>query len=182
MKKKHEEHGKTRYVTAIKIFFALAVIGIFGFLILAQFILPDEREKFRNECTVFEAEWERVLENGERIPITYPGKVPAEWGEIVTIVTQIPNDIGEGESICFSPVWQDVTIFVGNEQRVRYDTSDSRPFGINSPQRNIFVHLHNADAGKELKLCFSSNSKYAGDMRKAYLGVPFSIWLSFLLV
>jgi len=180
MKKRREKGERVSYVSAIKTYFALAVIGIFGFLILAQFIMPDEREQFQNECQVFEAEWERVLESGERIPITYPGKVPAEWGETVTIVTRIPDDIGEGESICFSPVWQDITIFVGNEQRVQYDTAESRPFGINSPQRNIFVHLHGADAGKELKLCFSSNSKYAGDMRTAYIGDPLSIWLFFL--
>ncbi len=177
MRRKHEQDKNAGYVRAAKIYFAVAVIGIFSFLVLAQFVMPDEREKFQNECRVFEAEWQRVLDNGERIPIAYPGKLPAERGELVTLVTNVPLDISEGEAICFSPVWQNVDIFVGDSLRISYDTKDSRPFGKNSPQRNLFVYLHSSDAGKELKLCFDSDSKYAGDTRTAYIGDPLSIWL-----
>ena len=180
MREIYESREKAWYVTALKVFFIVAVIGIFSFLVLTQFILPDEREKYTSECRVFEAEWQRVMENGERIPIEYPGKLPAERGELVTIVTTLPEVIKEGESLCFSPVWQDITIYVGDSLRVSYDTKESRPFGINSPQRNLFVHLNASDAGKELKFCFSSDSKYAGDTRTAYIGDTLSIWLFFL--
>lgn len=180
MKRKHEQDTHAGYVRVAKIYFAVAVIGIFMFLVLAQFVMPDERDKFQNECRVFEAEWQRVLENGERIAIVYPGKIPAERGERVTIVTTVPMNINEGEAICFSPVWQDVSIYVGDSLRVLYDTKDSRPFGSNSPQRNLFVNLHSSDAGKELKMCFVSDSKYAGDMRTAYIGDPLSIWMYFV--
>ena len=179
MKKEHGP-GENKNLKAVKIYFGIAVAAVFSFLILAQFIMPDEREKFQSECRVFEAEWERVLENGERIPITYPGKLPAERGETVVIATRLPEKILPGESICFSPVWQNISIFVGDELRVQYDTKDSRPFGVNSPQRNLFVHLYESDAGKELVLQFSSNSKYAGDMRTAYIGDTLSIWMFFL--
>ena len=179
MKKRREPDGSGN-MKAVKIYFALAVIGIFSFLILSQFILPDEREKYTSECRVFEAEWQQELENGERVPISYPGKLQAECGELVTIVTTLPAVIKEGESICFCPVWQDIQVYVGDSLRLTYDTKDSRPFGANSPQRNLFVHLNVADAGKELKLCFSSESKYAGDMRTAYIGDTLSIWM-FLL-
>ena len=179
MRKRHEQKD-AGYLKVVKIYFALAVIGIFSFLVFAQFILPDEREKYASECRVFEADWQRVMENGERVPITYPGKLPAEPGELVSIVTKVPENIKEGETICFNPVWQNVMIYVGDSLRVSYDTKDSRPFGTNSPQRNLFVRLSTADAGKELKLCFSSDSKYAGDMRTAYIGDTLSIWM-FLL-
>lgn len=178
--KKHHEQREAGYLNAVKIYFTIAVAGILSFLILAQFILPDEREKYTSECREFKAEWQRVMEDGERIPIAYPGKLPAERGELVTIVTKLPDVIKEGESICFGPVWQDIMIYVGDSLRVSYDTKDSRPFGINSPQRNLFVNLNVADAGKELKLCFSSDSKYAGDTRTAYIGDTLSIWM-FLL-
>lgn len=177
MKKEQRQGEKSGYVTVAKLYFAVAVIGIFTFLVLAQLILPDERGNFKNECRVFEAEWQRILENGELVPIEYPGKLPAERGELVTIVTRVPLDINEGEAICFAPVWQDIKIYIEDELRVEYDTKDSRPFGKNSPQRNLFVYLHSSDAGKELKLCFSSDSKYAGDTRIAYIGDPLSIWM-----
>ena len=152
MMKEHSQGETGSYISVVKVFFAIAVIGIFLFLILAQFVLPDEREKFQSECRVFEAEWKRVLEDGTRIPIDYPGKLPAERGEIVTIVTTVPQEVIEGEAICFCPVWQNIDIYVGDSLRVAYDTKDSRPFGVNSPQRNLFVHLQSSDAGKELKL------------------------------
>ena len=178
--RKRQKQKEAGYISAVKVFFALAVVGIFSFLVLGQFLLPDERETYTSECRVFESEWQRVMEDGERVPISYPGKVPAERGELVTIVTTLPEDITEGESICFCPVWQDIQIYVGDSLRVSYDTKDSRPFGANSPQRNLFVHLNVDDAGKELKLCFTSDSKYAGDMRTAYIGDTLSIWM-FLL-
>lgn len=178
--RKHHEQKEAGYMNAVKLYFVLAVIGIFSFLVLAQFVLPDEREAHTSECRVFEAEWQRVMEDGERISISYPGKLPAERGELITIVTTLPEIIKEGESICFCPVWQNIEIYVGDSLRVSYDTKDSRPFGVNSPQRNLFVHLNVADAGKELKLCFSSDSKYSGDMRTAYIGDTLSIWM-FLL-
>ncbi len=180
MIKKRSQSEQCNYISVVKVYFAVAVIGIFLFLVLAQLILPDEREKYQSECRVFEAEWQRVLEDGTRIPIDYPGKLPAERGEVVTIVTTVPQGIIEGDAICFEPVWQNVDIYVGDSLRVSYDTKDSRLFGANSPQRNLFVHLHSSDEGKELKLCFASDSKYAGDMRTAYIGDVLSIWMFFL--
>ena len=171
------EDMKKGYILAVKVYFAVAVAAISLFVLAAQFLLPDEREQYQNECREFVAEWQRVMDNGERIPIEFPGKVPAEHNEVVTIVTTVPMDIAEGESICFNQVWQDIVISVGGEERINYNTDESRLFGTNSAQRNLFVELHTSDAGKELKLSFSSDSKYAGDMRTAYIGDRLSIWM-----
>jgi len=178
--KRERGQVENKYITAIKVYFAIAVSAIFIFLVLAQFLLPDERETYQSECRVFEAEWERVSADGERVPIAYPGKLPAERGEVVVIATTLPDEIHDGEALCFSPVWQNIRIYVGDDLRIQYDTKDSRPFGINSPQRNLFVRLNDSDAGKELVLQFSSDSKYAGDLRTAYIGDTLSIWM-FLL-
>lgn len=177
MTKEFGKNRKGRYVFAIKIYFAVAVATIGLFILVAQFLLPDEREKYQNECREFVAEWQRIMDNGERIPIEFPGKVPAEHNEVVTIVTTIPADVMEGETICFNQVWQDVVIYVDGEIRIDYNTDDSRIFGTNSAQRNLFLGLRGGDAGKELKMCFSSDSKYAGDMRTAYIGDRLSIWM-----
>lgn len=180
MKKENGQAEKKFIYTIIKVYFVAIVIGIFAFLFLAQIFMPDEREKFQSECREFESSWVRILDNGERVPIVYPGNVDAERGEIVTIATTIPDNISEGEAICFTPVWQDVDIYVDGVQRVHYNTKDSRLFGTNSPQRNIFLYLHSSDAGKELVMEFSSETKYAGNMRTTYIGDTLSIWMFFV--
>ena len=172
-----DENKKNRYLLSAKAFFILSAILIAGFVLIGQIFLPDERKEYQNECRVFEAEWQRIMDDGTRHPIEFPGKVPAEHNEVVTIVATVPVDIDEGEAICFNQVWQDIDIYVGGELRISYNTKDSRLFGTNSAQRNLFLNLHSSDAGKELKLCFSSDSKYAGDMRTAYIGDSLSIWM-----
>ena len=105
-----------------------------------------------------------------------PGKVPAEHGEVVTLVTTLPENIYDRETLCFRTIWQDVDIYIDGELRESYNTKASRPFGTNSAFRYVFVDLEKADAGKELMYQFSSNSKYAGVTRTSYIGDRASIW------
>lgn len=167
----------TTYIAVTKIFFFIAIFLLFLFGFFSRFALPDERDVINTNCQLFEANWEQVLENGDRTPVDVPGKVPAEWGEVITLATILPQKINSGETLCFRPIWQDVTIYIDGELRQSYSTKDSRPFGINSPMRYVFVELYETDAGKELCYQFSSNSKYAGDIRACYIGDRLSIWI-----
>ena len=139
--------------------------------------MPSESDETATGCEEFETQWYHVLENGEKNPAEVPGKVPAESGEIVTLTTTLPHEIEGGEFLCFRSVWQDVNIYVGGELRVQYSTKDSRLFGANSAFRYLFVELEEEDAGKELTYEFVSRSKYAGTMRKVYIGDSAGIWL-----
>lgn len=156
--------------------FIAVLIVVLGFLIVGQLIYPDERDVMATECEVFDAAWQQVLESGERLDVTVPGQIPAQWGETVTLVTTLPDDLYNGESICFRPIWQDVDIYVDGELRLSYSTDDSRPFGKNSAFRCLFLQLKEEDSGKELTYSFSSESKYAGTMRNSYIGDRASIW------
>lgn len=168
------------YTKIAQTFFGIAVFILLLFGVIAQIILPDERDILSTNCRLFETNWEQILENGDKIPIEVPGKVPADFGEIVTLTTTLPKDISPGECLCFRPIWQDVTIYIDGELRLDYNTDNSRPFGINSPMRYLFVELSETDAGKELTYQFSSHSKYAGNMRISYIGDRLSIWLYLL--
>lgn len=170
----------TVYTTAAKIFFSIAVLILFLFGIIGEIIYPDERDVLNTNCRIFETQWEQVLENGDKVSVEVPGKVQAEFGEVVTLTTTLPQDIHTGECLCFRPIWQDVTIYIDGELRLNYNTIDSRPFGENSPMRYLFVELYETDACKELSYQFSSNSKYAGDMRISYIGDRLSIWMYLL--
>ncbi len=168
------------YTVIVQVFFYISVLLLTLFGIIGQFIFPSERDVLDTNCRLFETTWSQILENGDKIPVEVPGKVEADYGEVITLTTLVPEDIQNGECLCFRPIWQDVTIYVDGELRVNYTTIDSRPFGINSPMRYIFVELQEQDAGKELTYQFSSNSKYAGDMRVSYIGDRLSIWLYLL--
>lgn len=164
-------------ITVIKKYFSVIVILLFAFYIFGQLAFPNERDILNTNCRIFEADWQRILEDGSRISVDIPGKVPAEHGEIVRLVTTIPQDIYTGENIAFRPIWQDVNIYVDGELRLSYDTADSRPFGTNSPMRYLFVELSEEDRGKELIYESVSFSKYSGNMRESYIGDRMSIWV-----
>lgn len=174
--KKMKRDFSTNYMGVMNIFFIVATFGILLFFLIGTFVLPDESDRVKSECQAFTAEWKQVLENGENISVEIPGRVEAESGEVVTLTTTLPHEIIAGENICFKAIWQDVEIYIDGILRQSYNTKESRPFGINSAQRYVFVELTQADAGKELSYCFSSKSKYAGYVDSVYVGDRASIW------
>lgn len=160
-----------------KYFFTVAVAFLIFFGIAGQIVLPDERDTISTDCRLFETTWSVISDNGTRTPISVPGKVDAERGEVVSFVTTLPASIQEGEYLCFRTIWQNVAVYVNGELRQYYNTEYSRPFGTNSTTRYIFIELEEKDAGKELLYQCSSNSKYAGDIRETYIGDRLSIWI-----
>ena len=165
-----------RCMAAAPNFFRVALIFCIIFLYVGSWVMPDESDQTATECKEFEADWYHVMDNGEMSAVEVPGKVPAQWGEVVTLTTTLPQELENGENICFRPIWQDISVYIDGKLRVHYDTKDSRPFGTNSAFRYVFVELHEEDEGKELTYQFSSNSKYAGTIKKMYIGDRASIW------
>jgi len=159
-----------------KIVFVIANLLLFLFIVIGEIVYPDERDVTGRSCREFVSEWCQVKENGERIPVEIPGKIEAEYGEVVTLVTMLPEDLVCGESLCFRPIWQDVTIYIDGEMRANYTTKDTRPYGTNSAFRYVFADLTEEDRGQELTYVFSSDSKYTGTMRDVYIGERSSIW------
>ncbi len=177
MSKKTKANDRKSYIWYIKFFFLCTIVLIIVHWIVCSFYLPDEQEIISTDCKLFETKWERVLENGERVPMEVPGNTEAQWGEVVTLTTTLPNKLHNGETLCFRPIWQDVKIYIDGKQRLSYSTEESRPFGINSTMRYLFVELTEADSGKTLTYQFSSHSKYAGNMQQVYIGDRASIWI-----
>lgn len=180
MSTKENKTKSEKFIQSTKVFFGIVAVVLMLFFVLGEFYYGDERDAINNECEEFVSDWYQVLEDGERVPVEVPGKVPAQRGEMVTLVTTLPDDIYNRENICFRAVWQDVEVYIDGELRVSYNTDDTRPFGTNSALRYIFVDLNEEDAGKELTYKFSSDSKYAGDMRTIRIGGRASIWLYYV--
>ena len=177
MCKTEKETTCNTYICPSKIFFIFAIILIIIYWIVCGISMPEEKDVISTECEVFEAQWERILDDGVRVPVEVPGKVEAEYGEVVTLTTTLPDKIYNGETLCFRPIWQDVDIYVNGERRLSYNTENSRPFGTNSAMRYLFLELTETDANGVLTYRFSSNSKYAGNMQMIYMGDRASVWI-----
>lgn len=154
----------------VKKSFSISLLVLIVFFVYGQVFLPKEKEILDFQCDEFVSEWERILNNGERVPVEVPGKVEAEPGEEVWYATVLPKDINENTVLAFRTVWQDAKIYVGDELRAEHTTKGSRPFGKNSAFRYVFVELEKGDAGKELTYCLSTQSKYSGSIRNVYIG------------
>ncbi len=163
-------------VNSVKAFFAVCAMLALLYFIVGQIVSPDERDQESENCMEFVAEWYQVLADGTRVAIEVPGNAEAKSGEKVTLVTQLPKEMKDIDVICFRPVWQDAEVYVDGVLRASYSTKDTRLFGKNSAFRYVFAPLSQEDAGKELTYCFWTESKYAGTMRKIYIGDKASIW------
>ena len=180
MREKKDATIYHKIIMVTKVFFCVATFLMLAFLLIGGVLYPDERDSVQTHCRVFEGSWQRVLDDGERVKAEVPGNMEAEWGEVVTLTTTVPEGIHNGENLCFRTIWQSVDIYVGEEHRTHYDTVDSRPFGTNSAMRYLFLELGEEDAGKEIRYQFSSDSKYAGNMQSVLIGDRASIWIYLL--
>jgi len=163
-------------VNGVKVFFAICVILALTYFVVGQVISPDERDRESENYKMFVSDWYQVMEDGERVLVEVPGDAQAESGEKVTLVTKLPENLKNMDVICFRPVWQDVEVYVDGELRASYSTKETRLFGKNSAFRYVFAPLSVEDEGKELTYCFWTQSKYAGTVRKVYIGDKTSIW------
>ncbi len=111
------------------IFFAVAIALCALFLIIGEIIAPSESRMDDSDWKLFEADWYQVTDTGERVPVTVPGTIDAQWGEVVTLVTKLPDDVVKGDNLCFHLIWQDAKLYVDGELRESYDTTETRPFG-----------------------------------------------------
>ncbi|MBE5880763.1 MAG: response regulator [Lachnospiraceae bacterium] len=161
----------------IKTTFIVSMVMLILFYVYGQTMLPNEKESIEFQCNEFISEWEQILDDGERVSVTVPGKVEAKSGEVVRFATTLPNDVDENMVLAFRTVWQDARIYVDNELRADYSTKDTRPFGKNSAFRYVFVELEEGDAGKELVYCLSTETKYSGTIRNIYIGDKISVML-----
>ena len=159
----------------IRYIFLVLLIFIGVFFVWCCLNLPSERLENR-ECNNLEAEWERILPDGSRVPIAVPGQCDAERGEEVIIATTLPTDIHEDAVLGLRTSKQDMVIYIGDEERMTYSTKDTRLFGKASLSIYISVPLTERDGGKEIRIHFSSDSSYAGVIRPVYYPTVFVLW------
>lgn len=147
----------------------LMMVSAFLFFILGQVLLPVENNTEESTFQVFQSEWERIMLDGTRIPVSVPGECGAQRGDWVNIATTLPQD-QEDTYICVRSMQQELLIYVGDELRKEYSTLDTQLFGKTSTMTYVFFPIYEADAGETLRIEFKSDSAYAGYVSEMYIG------------
>ncbi len=169
---KKNNHMAMRIVQMILAFLTVAV---FVFFIWGEMVLPEENQTESGKCQKVHKDWVQETKDGRLVPVTLPGNCEAEYGEWVSISTEIPK-YEEKMCYCFRSLQHDFKIYVGDELRKEYSTIDTQLFGKTSTIAYVFVEVMPEDAGKRIRLDFMSDSSYASVIGELYIGQKADVW------
>ena len=157
----------------------LATLILVGIIVVcvAEVTLPKDTDEYGYFCEEFTPQWNRVYEDGKRVPVDIPGKLDGEWGETFVIETKVPERLARSGYLCVKSSRQDVKIYVDEELRASYTTEKKRLFGKSSTSYYVFAKFSALDEGKTLTLKYKTNSRYSGIIRNMYYGSQTGIWL-----
>lgn len=159
------------------LFYLLMALSLIGVIVLQFGRYSTYNAEAIEEKLVYQGSFERIENDGNRVPIQVPGSYRVPAGEILTIVTQLPADFSQATLMIRSSL-QDVKFYVGGELRAGYDTSGTRLFGKNSASSYVFCPVSAADAGKEVRIELKSNTaNYSGVVNTVYCGDKADIWM-----
>ena len=152
------------------------IIFIVAFLfILGEIVLPSER--MDEMCfQQFDVPWKMIREDGSTTDIRIPGIYNADRNEKIIVETVLPEDMEANLYLCFRSNRQDMEIYVNNELRQKYSTSQSRPFGHSSSGAFVFTKINASDAGKTLRVSYQTDTAYSGNFQPIYYGDKMGIW------
>lgn len=157
--------------------FYVLMLVILTIFFVAEMTYPSELGyRAQKQNIIYEGEfvWDKIDGTEEKIEI--PGQYDVPAGEMMSIVSIIPEDYC-GTTIAIRSSMQKIRFYVNGTLRKEYDTSQSRPFGKDPVSRYIFCPIDKEDAGKELRIELTSNTtNYSGVVNTVYAGSEADIW------
>ena len=157
------------------IFYGLVFI-LFLVFALGELLFPGERDDYSAEVSTFDANWCHVLPDGSRDAIKVPGKYETAYGDVLVIEGTVPDYVTDGRYMAFRSSQQTAYIYVDNELRCVYDTSESRFAGRNSCSGYVFCELRATDRGKDIRIELTTYSNFSGLINEIYYGNEMDIW------
>ncbi|MCR5691745.1 MAG: hypothetical protein K6G62_05955, partial [Eubacterium sp.] len=152
----------------IRISVTVIVILVFGYIFLAEMILPFNSPRNGDICEMLPGDrWCLVKEDGTREPFLVPGRAD---GDIV-LETVLPESIDKDVSVlCFRGM--DMRVYIGDELRLDYSAKDYALFGDQSAEGYAMASVYPGDEGKKLTLYYGYNSGMVYDV---YMGTRLGI-------
>ena len=115
------ENKKQKYINCI---FAILLFTVFAYFVFGEILLPADRLNHNYLCTEYTGEWERVMPDGTREPVSMPGKCKAARNETVVVETKLPEAIEEGRYLCFRSAKQDMKFYIDGKLRQEYSNKE----------------------------------------------------------
>ena len=164
----------------ISFIFYTFIFLVASYFILGELLLPSDELDKEFICEEYKGDWERITEDGERVPINVPGSCEAERNELVIIETTLPETIENNRYLCFRSAKQEMKIYVDGELRQEYSNEDTRLFGRLSAVAYVYLEMNRDDAGKTLRVETQTDSSYSGFFYAVYYGNIMGLWNYFL--
>ena len=152
----------------IRIALAIVLIIIFGYIFIAELVMPANSPVNGNLCDVLPGDnWVRINEDGSKTPFEVPGTTDSD----ITLETTLPKDFKADYSVlCFRGM--DMEIYVDDELRSELKTSDYKFFGDRSAECYVMASIYPSDAGKKLRVHYEYNS---GMVYQVYIGTRIGV-------
>ena len=172
---KREEIGIEKHIMRVFRFLALLLFVIFC---VGQTILPREVEGPTEECKMLQIRWQKIMENGEKVPIEI--KDIHEYKEEDRIIVEgvLPKDIDNHTWICMRTSKYDLNVYVNGSLREQYSAHSMDKYSGSSVSVYLFIPVSKNDANKvitvEILNSAVNDDGYIGDI---YYGEKTSIWL-----
>lgn len=175
MKEADKKAGKGRKPILNVIFGVL--LGLTAlYMVLGQLLLPEEMERVKDWADVLDVEWRRVLPDGTRVPIELPCELDADRGESIVTEAVLPQEIPDGMWISFNSLRQEIEIYIGGELRQEFSTLETGLFGTYSVVGYVFEELKPSDAGKVMRIVWTTGTIYTGKLSVIYYGERIELW------
>ena len=152
----------------IKIALAIVLIIIFGYIFIAELVMPANSPINGNLCDILPGDnWVRVNADGIKEAFEVPGRTDSD----ITLETTLPATFKADYNIlCFRGM--DMEIYVDDELREQLKTEDYRVFGDRSAECYVMASIYPADAGKKLRVHYEYNS---GMVYEVYIGTRIGV-------
>ena len=152
----------------IKTALSIALIFIFGYIFIAELMMPFNTPINGNICDILPgSNWFKVESDGTRTPFDIPGRTDSD----ITVETTLPLTFDPDYSVlCFRGM--DMDIYIDDELRGQLKTHDYRFFGDRSGECYVMTSIYQSDAGKKLRVHYEYNS---GMVYEVYIGTRIGI-------
>lgn len=171
-----QKNGSKIIAIICKSFFFISFILTIIYLIGGQCSLPNERDSAAANVLELTDGWNQVLADGSLHPTTTPGEVIAAPGDLVIIQRKLTAQDCSYPYLCVYAKWRDCSVYLDQELKLAYSTKDSRPFGVNSVSRYLFVPISPEDAGKTLSIETVTTARTYDKVDRVYLCDLIGFW------
>ncbi len=124
MRDTNQEYGN-QFMDRVQHILVVVLMGIIVLFLAGELFLPSEHTLLSTNCREYICDWERVMPDGNRVPVEVMQDYDVSWGEWVAVETTIAN-IERDTWFCIRSNQQDYRIFVDGELRQEYSNKETK--------------------------------------------------------